>query len=468
MQETQVRSLSWEDPLEKGMTTHSSILAKRILWTEEPGGLQSMESKELDTIKQISLPWGHGLTFPASISLSTSNRGEPAVCGHFAQGMLMVLNPCPTLQQLQTLATGRMTGLCQGHGYLGNIWEAAQGSPQQTAVTAYLTEGRRWIFKGLVESWDHCPFLWHLLPNSSTDCKPPVWWDLCKLGEITAKKPWEPSPWTSRSQESQRRTRWWQLFGAGERSGETVSDRRKETPKLLRQDPAWTRLGLMFTPPAKLACPQGWAGWATALGMIRRLVTAPRWAMVMHPIYGLLGFGRAGRDSSPPCVQNRHIKHHICSWKVRGCNHAARRGFQPGRKCSWFQSILTTPRDPAEVGESWRKSQARGFHRSRGCPLHWCCCSSVAQLCSTLCDSRDCSNPGFPVLQHLLEFTQIHVHWVGDAIQPSHPLSPCSLPPLNPSQHQGFFQQVSSSHQVAKELELQHQSFQWIFRVDFL
>ena len=49
MQETQVRSLSWEDPLEKGMATHSSILAKRILWTEEPGGLQSMESKELDT-----------------------------------------------------------------------------------------------------------------------------------------------------------------------------------------------------------------------------------------------------------------------------------------------------------------------------------------------------------------------------------------------------------------------------------
>ena len=56
MQETQVRSLSWEDPLEKGMATHSSILAKRILWTEEPGGLQSMESKELDTTKQISLP----------------------------------------------------------------------------------------------------------------------------------------------------------------------------------------------------------------------------------------------------------------------------------------------------------------------------------------------------------------------------------------------------------------------------
>ena len=61
-----------------------------------------------------------------------------------------------------------------------------------------------------------------------------------------------------------------------------------------------------------------------------------------------------------------------------------------------------------------------------------------------------------------------HVHWVGDAIQPSHPLSSPST--FNLSQHQGLFQWVSSSHQVAKvlELQLQHQSFQWIFRVDFL
>ena len=66
--------------------------------------------------------------------------------------------------------------------------------------------------------------------------------------------------------------------------------------------------------------------------------------------------------------------------------------------------------------------------------------------------------------------TQTHVHWVGDAIQPSHPLSsPCS-PAFNLSQHQGLFQWVSSSHQVAKGLEFQfqHQSFQWIFRTDFL
>ena len=74
----------------------------------------------------------------------------------------------------------------------------------------------------------------------------------------------------------------------------------------------------------------------------------------------------------------------------------------------------------------------------------------------------DCSMPGFPVYHQLLELTQIHVHQVGDAIQPSHPLSSPSPPAFNLSQHQGLFQGVSSSHQVAKvlELQLQHQSFQ--------
>ena len=82
----------------------------------------------------------------------------------------------------------------------------------------------------------------------------------------------------------------------------------------------------------------------------------------------------------------------------------------------------------------------------------------------------DCSMPGFPVLHQLLELAQTHVHRVGDAIQPSHPLSSPSPPALNLSQHQGLFQGVSSSHQVAKvlELQLQHQSFQWILRTDFL
>ena len=76
----------------------------------------------------------------------------------------------------------------------------------------------------------------------------------------------------------------------------------------------------------------------------------------------------------------------------------------------------------------------------------------------------DCSMPGFPVLHHLLEFAQIHVHWVSDAIQPSHPLLPPSPHALNLSQHQDLFQWVGLLHLMAKVLELQfqHQSFQWI------
>ena len=81
----------------------------------------------------------------------------------------------------------------------------------------------------------------------------------------------------------------------------------------------------------------------------------------------------------------------------------------------------------------------------------------------------NCSMPGLPVHHQLPELTQTHVHWVGDAIQPSHPLSSPS-PTFNLSQHQGLFKWVSSSHQVDKVLEfhLQNQSFQWIFRTDFL
>ena len=96
------------------------------------------------------------------------------------------------------------------------------------------------------------------------------------------------------------------------------------------------------------------------------------------------------------------------------------------------------------------------------------CCCSVAWSCPTLCDHVGCSMPGLPVLHYLLEFAQTHVHWVTDAIQPSHPLSSPSLPALHLFQHQGLFQWVSCSYQVARVLEfqLQHQSFQWIFRTD--
>ena len=92
--------------------------------------------------------------------------------------------------------------------------------------------------------------------------------------------------------------------------------------------------------------------------------------------------------------------------------------------------------------------------------------SSVAQLYPTLCGPMNHSTPGLPVHHQLPEFTQTHVHRVGDAIQPSHP----SPPAPNPSQHQSLFQWVNSLHEMAKvrEFQLQHQSFQWTSRTDLL
>ena len=84
-------------------------------------------------------------------------------------------------------------------------------------------------------------------------------------------------------------------------------------------------------------------------------------------------------------------------------------------------------------------------------------CCLVTQSCQTLRNPLDCSTSGFPVLYYLPEFAQTHIHWVNNAIQPSHPLLSPSPPTLNLSQHQGVFQWVGPSHQAAKVLELQFQ-----------
>ena len=96
--------------------------------------------------------------------------------------------------------------------------------------------------------------------------------------------------------------------------------------------------------------------------------------------------------------------------------------------------------------------------------------SLVTQLCPTLCDHMNHSTPGLPVHHQLQEFTQTHVHRVDDPNQPSHPLSSPSPPAPTPSQHQGLFQLVNSSHEVAKVLEFQPQpqSFQWTPRTGLL
>ena len=94
---------------------------------------------------------------------------------------------------------------------------------------------------------------------------------------------------------------------------------------------------------------------------------------------------------------------------------------------------------------------------------------SSVQSRPTLCDPMNHSTPGLPVHHQLPESTQTDIHWVSDAIQPSHPLL-SSTTPAHLSQHQGLFKWVGSLHQMAKVLELQpkHGSFQWIFAVDFL
>ena len=89
--------------------------------------------------------------------------------------------------------------------------------------------------------------------------------------------------------------------------------------------------------------------------------------------------------------------------------------------------------------------------------------SSVAQSCPTLCDPMNHNMPGLPVHHQLPEFTQTRVHWVGDAIPPSHPLLTPSSPAFNLSQHQGLFKWVSSSHEVAKVMEFRYNGLSRVF-----
>ena len=134
------------------------------------------------------------------------------------------------------------------------------------------------------------------------------------------------------------------------------------------------------------------------------------------------------------------------------------------------------PFPPADIsGYPWVGS---GMRKSKGSFCFLFCfqsVSSVAQSCLTLCNPMDYSMPGFPVPHQLPEPTQTHVHRVGDAIQPSHPLSSPSSPTFNFSQHRGLSQWVSSLHQMAKVLEFRlkislcnEYSGLMFFRIDWL
>ena len=137
--------------------------------------------------------------------------------------------------------------------------------------------------------------------------------------------------------------------------------------------------------------------------------------------------------------------------------HQASLFIEFSRQEYWHGFLFPTPGELAEPGiEPW----------SLASPAF----SSVAQSCPTLCDPMNRSTPGLPVHHQLLEFTHTYIHWVGDAIQPSHPLSSPSPPSFNLSQQQGLFKWVITSYEVAKVLafQLQHQSFQWTLRTDLL
>ena len=147
---------------------------------------------------------------------------------------------------------------------------------------------------------------------------------------------------------------------------------------------------------------------------------------------------------------------HLQSWAMK-TSHGLHFFPHPRLEWRWQRQLCKSP-----VGESkpWSAWVPEWSHRLCGIPVSHSSLilpqhvqfSSVAQSCLNHCDPMNCSTPGLPVHHQLPELTQTHVHWVGNAIQPSHPLSSPS-PALNLSQNQGLFQWVSFSHQMAKVLE---------------
>ena len=136
---------------------------------------------------------------------------------------------------------------------------------------------------------------------------------------------------------------------------------------------------------------------------------------------------------------------------------------------TWF-----TKQNSSTAGQNWKyivdRWNAHGQEVYVEPGWRWVASSVQSLSIVWLCNFMNHSTPGLPVHHQLPEFTQTHVQQISDAIQPSHLLSSPSPPAPNPSQHQGLFQLVNSSHEVAKVLEfqLQHQSFQWTPRTDFL
>ena len=158
-------------------------------------------------------------------------------------------------------------------------------------------------------------------------------------------------------------------------------------------------------------------------------------------------------------------KIYLRKWsKASTCNNGHPSGVEVRWLCTFFPHILRLM-----LPDIWKNKFKRHSKLNKN-KLNIYQFSSVTQSCPTICDPMNCSTPGLPVHHQLPEFTQTHVHQLGDAIQPSHPLLSPSPPAPNPSWHQGLFQWVNPSHEVAKVLEfqLQHKSFHWAPRTDLL
>ena len=154
--------------------------------------------------------------------------------------------------------------------------------------------------------------------------------------------------------------------------------------------------------------------------------------------------------------------HWMTEWCGRHCSDDHTESITGVLCASSGYYLIWFSQQPCELG----KKEERKRKEEKEVSVYRVSCS-VPKLYLTLCNSMDYSTSGFPVLHHLPELDQTNVHWVGDVIQSSQPLPSPSSPAFYLAQHQGLSQWVSSSHQVAKLLELQLQH-QWIFKVDFL
>ena len=160
---------------------------------------------------------------------------------------------------------------------------------------------------------------------------------------------------------------------------------------------------------------------------------------------------------SPPCPSpTPRVNLNSCPLS-RWCHPTILSSVVPFSSCLQSLILAYEPAIPFLGIPRESHSLKRHMHQSVHCSTIYynTMCCFVTKSCWNLCDSMDCSLPGFPVPHHLPEFDQVQVHWISDATQPSHPLSPSSPPAFNFSQHQGLFQWVTCSYQVTKVLELQ-------------